>query len=84
MSDQPPGAVRRTRRLVAVGFGVLAGAVVALVALAFLWPVATSEARDLPVGVVGAQLSDGVVHPVDPTTNDTPPHPVPAHEEPDG
>jgi hypothetical protein len=71
MSTPQAGAVRRSRPVVAVVFGVLAGAIVALVALAFLWPVATSEARDLPVGVVGGQLPQSADLPVDPTSYDS-------------
>jgi len=71
MSTQQTGSAPRTRPVVAVVFGVLAGAIVALVALAFLWPVATSEAHDLPVGVVGGQLPQSANLPVDPTTYDS-------------
>ena len=71
MSSQPTSAVRRSRPFVAVAFGVLAGTIVALVALAFLWPVATSEAHDLPVGVVGGQLPSSADLPVEPTSYDT-------------
>jgi hypothetical protein len=48
--------VTRSRPVIAVGFGVLAGLIVSIVILAFLWPVATSQARELPVGVVGGPL----------------------------
>ena len=63
--------INRTRPTAAVGFGVVAGLVVALVVLAFLWPIATSEPRDLPVGVVGAALPQGVELPVDATSYNT-------------
>src|SRR6476469_6122881 len=63
-----PIPVRRTRRVVAVAFGVLAGLTVALVVLAFLWPIATSDAHDLPVAVVGGQLRAGDDLPVDATS----------------
>lgn len=69
--SSPPAAVPRTRTVVAGGFGLLAGGIVAIVALAFLWPVATSEARDLPVGVVGGELPRGADLPIDPTSYDS-------------
>lgn len=63
--------VRPTRPAVAATFGLVAGLVVALVVLAFLWPVATSEPRDLPVGVVGGELPLANDLPVDATSYDT-------------
>jgi len=68
MATQSTDVVRRSRPVIAVAFGVLAGAVVALVVLAFLWPVATSQAQDLPVGVVGGELPNSGDLPVDPTS----------------
>ncbi|SDE08192.1 hypothetical protein [Nocardioides lianchengensis] len=62
---------RRTRPAVAAVLGLVAGLVVALVVLAFLWPVATSEPHDLPVGVVGGQLPASADLPVDPTSYDS-------------
>ncbi|WP_181407506.1 hypothetical protein [Nocardioides sambongensis] len=53
----------------------------ALVALAFLWPVATSEASDLPVGVVGGELPDAAELPIDATTYDSRADAVDAIEE---
>jgi len=52
---------------VTLGFGALAGVMVALVALAFLWPVATAEPRDLPIGVVGGELPGAGSLPVEAT-----------------
>ena len=60
-------AVRHTRPAVAAAFGLGVGLVVAIVILAFLWPVATSEPHDLPVqflseaGIVGFLLFAGSV-----------------------
>lgn len=71
MSTQQTEAPQRSRPAFAVVFGVVAAAIVALVALAFLWPVATSEAGDLPVGVVGGQLPESADLPVDPTSLDS-------------
>lgn len=71
MSTQQTGAAPRTRPVVAVVFGVVAGAIVALVALAFLWPVATSEAHDLPVGVVGGQIPQSADLPIETTSYDS-------------
>lgn len=71
MSIQQAEAARRSRPVIAVVFGVLAGAIVALIALAFLWSVATSEAHDLPAGVVGGQLPQSAGMPVEPTTYDS-------------
>lgn len=68
MSIQQTGAAPRSRPSATVVFGVLAGAIVALVTLAFLWPVATSDAHDLPVGVVGGQLSQSADLPVESTS----------------
>src|SRR4051794_8686197 len=71
MSTTRSRTAPRSRPVVAVAFGVVAGAIATLVALAFLWPVATSGAHDLPVGVVGGQLPKSVDLPVDPTTYDS-------------
>lgn len=70
-----------TRPVVAVGLGALAGLVVSLVVLAFLWPVATSEAQDLPVGVVGGELPQAAELPVDATSYDSRDDAVRAIEE---
>jgi len=76
-----PTPVRRTRPRIAVALGLLAGLVVALVVLAFLWPVATSEPRDLPVGVVGAELPQTGDLPVEATAYDSRDEAVRAIEE---
>jgi hypothetical protein len=72
---------RRTRPPVAVAFGVLGGLVVALVVLAFLWPVATAEPHDLPVGVVGGELAQAGDLPIEATSYDTRADAVQAIEE---
>jgi hypothetical protein len=74
-------AARRTRPPVAVGLGLIAGLVVSLVVLAFLWPVATSEAHDLPVGVVGGELPAAADLPVETTSYDSRDDAVRAIEE---
>ncbi|MBZ5740475.1 hypothetical protein [Nocardioides mangrovi] len=71
MSSHPETAAPRSRPAAALVIGVLAGAIVAVVALAFLWPVATSETGGLPVGVVGGSLPTGADLPVDATSYDT-------------
>ncbi|HEY4152244.1 MAG TPA: hypothetical protein VGM38_02880 [Pseudolysinimonas sp.] len=38
---------------VAVAFGVLGSLIVGLVVLAFLWPIATATAKDLPIAITG-------------------------------
>lgn len=68
MSSPQTGVAPRSRPVFAVAFGVLAGVIVALVALAFLWPVATSEPHNLPVGVVGGELPQSADLPVDTTS----------------
>ncbi|MDJ0396244.1 hypothetical protein QMK17_23330 [Rhodococcus sp. G-MC3] len=70
-TTQQPGTTPRSRPIAVVAFGILAGAIVALAALAFLWPVATSEAHDLPVGVVGGQLPQAADLPVESTSYDS-------------
>lgn len=70
-----------TRLPVTVTLGLLAGLIVSVVVLAFLWPVATSEAHDLPVGVVGGELPAGVDLPVEATSYDSRDDAVRAIEE---
>src|SRR5687768_8365506 len=43
----------RTRWSYAALFGLLGAVVVAIVVMAFVWPAATSEVRDLPVAIAG-------------------------------
>jgi len=50
-------ARQRTRWNVASVLGVMGGVIVGLVVLAFLWPVATSSPKDLPVAVTGPDQS---------------------------
>lgn len=45
--------VARTRWWVAAGLGLVGSLVVALVVMAFVWPAATSQPRNLPVGIAG-------------------------------
>ena len=42
-----------TRWRFAVLFGIAGALVVGIIVLAFVWPAATAQARDLPVGVAG-------------------------------
>jgi hypothetical protein len=72
---------RRTRFGVAGALGLAAGLVVALVVLAFLWPVATAEPRDVPVGVVGGQLPQAADVPIEATSYATRAEAVRAIEE---
>ena len=74
-------AIRRTRPAVAAAMGLGVGLVVAIVVLAFLWPVATSEPHDLPVGVVGGKLPRGTDVSVDATSYETRADAVRAIEE---
>lgn len=61
----------RSRPTFASAIGVLAGAAVSIVVLAFLWPAATAEPRDLPVGVVGGQLPEALTSTIDATIYET-------------
>ncbi|KAA9110417.1 hypothetical protein [Microbacterium rhizomatis] len=45
--------VRHTKWGLAVAFGLAGAVVVALIVLAFLWPVATAEPRNLPIAISG-------------------------------
>jgi hypothetical protein len=50
----PTGAAHpHTKWAVAVGFGVIGSLIVGLVVLAFLWPIATASAKDLPIAIAG-------------------------------
>lgn len=62
-----PEQTNPSRPGAAVALGTLAGLAVALIALAFLWPIATAQARDLPVGVVAAQMPSAEGLPVEVT-----------------
>lgn len=58
MSD--PRATRpHTRWRFAVLFGIAGALIVGVVVLAFVWPVATAKARDLPVGIAGPAAQVG-------------------------
>ncbi|MFK0239837.1 hypothetical protein ACIQTX_03165 [Microbacterium sp. NPDC090281] len=45
--------IRRTKWALAVALGAIGAVIVTLVVLAFVWPVATSDPRDLPIAVSG-------------------------------
>lgn len=47
-------SARRTKWGLTPVIGVVGGVIVGLIVLAFLWPVATSSAKDLPVAVTGS------------------------------
>lgn len=48
-----PAPARHTRWALSVVFGLAGSVIVALIVLAFVWPVATAEPRDLPIAVSG-------------------------------
>src|SRR6478752_4018221 len=52
MSDAP-ARPRPTKWIVAAAFGLLGSIVVAVVVMAFVWPAATSQPQNLPVGIAG-------------------------------
>ena len=53
-APHPPGAdASRTRWGFAALFGVLGSLIVGLVVLAFVWPIATASAHDLPIAIAG-------------------------------
>lgn len=49
------GTVRPTRWWVAAGFGVIGSLIVAVIVMAFVWPAATSQPQNLPVGISGPE-----------------------------
>ena len=49
-TDAPP---RLTRWPIAAAFGLLGSVIVAVIVMAFVWPAATSEPQNLPVGISG-------------------------------
>lgn len=51
--EHPAETVPRTRWWVAAGFGLIGSLVVAVVVMAFVWPAATSQPQNLPVGISG-------------------------------
>lgn len=61
MSSSTPGRPPRTKWSVAAVFGVLGALVVAVVVLAFVWPAATSQPQNLPVGISGPDEAVTVV-----------------------
>lgn len=51
--ESPDAPARPTRWLVAAAFGFLGSLIVAVVVMAFVWPAATSQPQNLPVGISG-------------------------------
>ncbi|WP_375384170.1 hypothetical protein [uncultured Microbacterium sp.] len=45
--------VRHTKWALAVAFGLAGSVIVALIVMAFVWPIATADPRDLPIAVSG-------------------------------
>jgi len=56
-----PASEEHTRWGFAVLFGVVGSLIVGLVVLAFVWPIATASAKDLPIAIVGPAAQVGVV-----------------------
>jgi len=51
--ESPDTPVRPTRWPVAAAFGLLGSVIVAVIVMAFVWPAATSQPQNLPVGISG-------------------------------
>ncbi|WP_109211601.1 MULTISPECIES: hypothetical protein [Microbacterium] len=51
----PDASVRPTRWTVAAGFGLIGSLIVAVIVMAFVWPAATSQPQNLPVGISGPE-----------------------------
>src|SRR6478736_463829 len=60
MSDAP-ARPRPTKWIVAASFGLLGSIVVAVIVMAFVWPAATAQPQNLPVGISGPEESVSAV-----------------------